>query len=153
MSDYTSISESNDPEGMYTYIRDFLVQNNVKNTPFAVQVLRKDNGLVLIDFSTRASKLIGNEWSSNDLISNRLEYIYDLTDNIIPDGNYHCFFVCHLPTQGLTTSIVDLIRSLNIKFVYPARSTEKIIALRAFGPSVTDIKNNIKQLLDGISNM
>ena len=153
MSDYASISSTNDPEGMYAYIQDVFTQNNIKSTPFSVQILKKNDDLILVDFSTRATKLIGNEWSSSSLITNRLEYMYDQATTIIPDDNYHCFFVCYFPPEGLTPSVINLIRSLNMKFVYPVLPSHTFGSLRAYGTSILEIKNNIKQLLTGLSTL
>jgi hypothetical protein len=152
MSDYGRLTDSNDPNNIFTYLNNVFKINNIKNTPFSVQVIQCNNQLIIMDYTSRAEKMLSKAWSSNNLIVNRLNYMHDVAPNIIDDTNYMCYFVCPMPSGGINSNIKSLIEKYNIEINVPVRLHSSIVGLRAYGSNTYEIQNNIKEFLTELKN-
>lgn len=152
MSDYGRLTDSNDPNNIFTYLNNVFKINNIRNTPFSVQVIQNNNQLIIMDYTSRAEKMLSKAWSSNNLIVNRLNYMHDVAPNIIDDTNYMCYFVCPMPSGGINSNIKSLIEKYNIEINVPVRLHSSIVGLRAYGSNTYEIQNNIKEFLTELKN-
>ena len=152
MSDYGRLTDSNDPTNIFAYLNNVFKINNIKNTPFSVQVIQNNNQLIIMDYTSRAEKMLSKAWSSNNLIVNRLNYMHDVVPNIIDDTNYMCYFVCPMPSGGINSNIKSLIEKYNIEINVPVRLHSSIVGLRAYGSNTYEIQNNIKEFLTELKN-
>jgi hypothetical protein len=152
MGDYGRLTDSNDTNNIFAYLNNVFKINNIKNTPFSVQVIQNNNQLIIMDYTSRAEKMLSKAWSSNNLIVNRLNYMHDVAPNIIDDTNYMCYFVCPMPSGKINSNIKSLIEKYNIEINVPVRLHSSIVGLRAYGSNTYEIQNNIKEFLTELKN-
>jgi len=153
MGDYGRLTDSNDTNNIFAYLNNVFKINNIKNTPFSVQVIQNNNQLIIMDYTSRAEKMLSKAWSSNNLIVNRLNYMHDVAPNIIDDTNYMCYFVCPMPSGGINSNIKSLIEKYNIEINVPVRLHSSIVGLRAYGSNTYEIQNNIKEFLTELKKL
>jgi len=153
MNDYGRLTASNDANNIFAYIKNVFQANDIKNTPFSVQVVQCNNQLIILDYTSRAEKMLSKAWSSDNLIANRLNYMHDVTPDIIDDANCMCYFVCHMPRGGINTDIKSLIEKYNIEINVPVRLHSSIVGLRAYGPNTHDIQRNILEFLTELKKL
>ena len=153
MSDYGRLTAFNDPNNIFAYLDNVFEINNIKNTPFSVQVIQCNNQLIIMDYTSRAEKMLSKAWSSDNLIANRLNYMHDVTQDIIDDTNCMCYFVCHMPGGGINSNIKSLIEKYNIEINVPVKLGTKAVGLRAYGSTTHEIQNNIKEFLTELKKL
>jgi hypothetical protein len=106
-----------------------------------------------MDYTSRAEKMLSKAWSSDNLIANRLNYMHDVTRDIIDDTNCMCYFVCHMPGGGINSDIKSLIEKYNIEINVPVKLGTKAVGLRAYGSTTHEIQNNIKEFLTELKKL
>lgn len=153
MNDYGRLTASNDANGIFAYLDNVFKINNIKNTPFSVQVIQCNNQLIIMDYTSRAEKMLSKAWSSDNLIANRLNYMHDVAPNIIDDTNCMCYFVCLMPGGGINSDIKSLIEKYNIEINVPVKLHSSIVGLRAYGSTTHEIQNNIKEFLTELKKL
>jgi len=149
--DYGRLTPLNDPNNYFDYINTVFQTNNVKNTPFAAQLVRYNNQLVMTDYTSRAEKLMSNAWSDINLVKNRIEYVQDVTPNMIEDTNYMYYFVCNI-FAGFNLATKNLMNKYSIELNVPVPQGSKKVGLRAYSTNLTELQNNLKNFLTELNN-